>query len=112
MPLPRRGEIVVTDAVCDDHGLPELEIHDGDDDPWELGCPVCNYADYRERQARADVDVIDGIGEKTARKLAAAGIETLADLAEADPESVTVDGVSTDRLAEWRAAAADRVAEA
>jgi len=45
LPLPRRGEIEVTDEYCEEHDLPELLVHN-DDEPWELGCPICNYREY------------------------------------------------------------------
>ncbi|GAA0292479.1 DNA topoisomerase I [Halarchaeum salinum] len=105
LPLPRRGEIEVTDTYCDEHDLPELVVHDeGDDEPWELGCPICNYEEYRARQG---LDGIEGIGPKTKEKLADAGIEDLADLAEADAEGIaeSVEGVSAERVRDWQAKA-------
>ena len=109
LPLPRRGLIEVTDEMCDEHGLPHLLVKDdeADDDPWELGCPICNYTEYRERQMVSSVEDLDGVGEKTAEKLAAAGIETLDDLREADAELVAteVQGVSADRIRAWQAEA-------
>jgi DNA topoisomerase-1 len=105
LPLPRRGDVEVTDAHCGDHDLPELAVHDGDDEPWELGCPICNYAEYQERQAASDIEDLDGVGAKTAEKLAQAGIESLDDLSAADAEAVAgeVQGVSADRLRDWQA---------
>jgi DNA topoisomerase-1 len=110
LPLPRRGDIVVTDEMCDEHGLPHLEVHDegdedADDEPWELGCPICNYEEYQERHAVSDIEDIDGIGEKTAEKLEAAGIVSLDDLRNAKVDDVAndVQGVSADRLREWQA---------
>jgi DNA topoisomerase-1 len=107
LPLPRNGDIEVTDEVCDDHDLPELVVHNGDE-PWELGCPICNYAEYRERTAMRDIEDLDGVGAKTAEKLAAAGIESLDDLRSAEPDSVAgeVQGVSADRIREWQNQAA------
>ncbi|WP_178916300.1 DNA topoisomerase I [Natronomonas gomsonensis] len=109
LPLPRRGDIVVTDEQCEEHGLPHLHIVDGedDDDPWELGCPICNFEEYQERQAVSAVEDLDGIGEKTAAKLADAGIESLEDLRGADAEVVAgeVQGVSADRVRKWQAQA-------
>jgi DNA topoisomerase-1 len=109
LPLPRRGDIVVTDEHCAEHDLPHLHIVDGEDDdePWELGCPICNFEEYQERQAVSAVEDLDGIGEKTAEKLADAGIESLEDLRSADAEAVAgdVQGVSADRLREWQAQA-------
>jgi len=109
LPLPRRGDIEVIEESCAEHGLPHLLVTDGedDDDPWELGCPICNYTEYRERQAASEIEDIDGIGGKTAEKLAAAGIGSIEDLRGADAATVADDiqGVSEDRLREWQAQA-------
>ncbi|MEF8808983.1 DNA topoisomerase, partial [Natronomonas sp.] len=109
LPLPRRGDVIVTPKRCDEHDLPHLEIADGedDDDPWELGCPICNYAEYQERQAASEIEDLDGIGAKTAEKLAAAGVESLDDLRTVDATAVAgeVQGVSEDRIREWQAEA-------
>ncbi|AGB15718.1 topoisomerase IA [Halovivax ruber XH-70] len=110
LPLPRRGEIEVTDERCDEHDLPELRVHgDDDDEPWELGCPICNYREYQAREAESgsDLEALDGIGAKTAEKLAAAGIESVDDLSDADPDAIAsdVDGVSADRVRSWQAKA-------
>ena len=106
LPLPRRGEIDVVDETCADHDLPHLHVVDGGDDPWELGCPICNYAEFKRQRAASGVEDLDGVGEKTAEKLAAAGVESLEDLRGADAESVAseVQGVSADRIREWQAA--------
>ncbi|NHN47528.1 DNA topoisomerase I [Halostella sp. JP-L12] len=108
LPLPRRGEIEVTDGRCEEHDLPELVVHNGDD-PWELGCPICNYQEYqaRESDSGTDLEALDGLGAKTAEKLVEAGIESLDDLTDADPEAVAedVDGVSADRIEDWQAEA-------
>ncbi len=111
LPLPRHGEIVVTDTVCEEHDLPHLEIHDEDaedEEPWDLGCPICNYEEYRERHAVSTLRDIDGIGEKTAEKLESAGITSLDDLREAAADEVAseVSGVSADRIREWKTQAA------
>ncbi|MFD1563950.1 DNA topoisomerase I [Haloarchaeobius amylolyticus] len=108
LPLPRRGEIEVTDEYCDEHDLPELVVHSGDE-PWELGCPICNYQEFqaRESESGSDLESLDGIGAKTVEKLADAGIEDLDDLTAADPDAVAedVDGVSADRVRSWQAKA-------
>ncbi|MFC4247462.1 DNA topoisomerase I [Natribaculum luteum] len=108
LPLPRRGEIEVTDEYCEEHDLPELVIHNGDE-PWELGCPICNYREFQARQSDSgtDLESLDGIGAKTAEKLADAGIESIDDLTDADPDAVAedVDGVSADRVRSWQAKA-------
>ncbi|RKD95686.1 DNA topoisomerase I [Halopiger aswanensis] len=108
LPLPRRGEIEVTDERCDEHDLPELVVHSGDE-PWELGCPICNYQEFqaRESDSGSDLEALDGLGAKTVEKLADAGIESIDDLTDADPDAVAedVDGVSADRIRNWQAEA-------
>jgi len=104
LPLPRRGDIEVVDERCEEHDLPGLVVQDGDD-PWELGCPICNYQEYRREQAVNDLEDIDGIGERTVEKLAAAGVDSPDELDTADPERLAgeLQGVSADRLREWQA---------
>ncbi|WP_129114765.1 DNA topoisomerase I [Halegenticoccus tardaugens] len=106
LPLPRRGEIEVTDETCDEHGLPHLLVHNGDE-PWELGCPICNYREYQARQNGSELEAIQGIGEKTAEKLKEAGIENVAGLKDADPDDLaeTVEGVGADTVRKWQAKA-------
>jgi DNA topoisomerase-1 len=103
LPLPRRGDIEITDEYCADHDLPELIVHDGDD-PWELGCPICNYQEYQAEQAIDDLEDIDGVGAKTAEKLREAGIGSPDALGDADPDTLAdqLQGVSADRLREWQ----------
>jgi DNA topoisomerase-1 len=105
LPLPRRGDMEVTDEHCEEHDLPELVVHDGGD-PWELGCPICNYREYKKEQEAKNggLESISGIGEKTKEKLADAGIEGVEDLADADAEDLaeSVDGVSASRIRDWQ----------
>ena len=109
LPLPRRGDIEVTDGVCDEHDLPELRItYDDDQEPWELGCPICNYREYQAEQAGgSELESVSGIGEKTAEKLQDAGIDDVPSLKEAEPDAVAdrVDGVGPDTVREWQAKA-------
>jgi DNA topoisomerase-1 len=104
LPLPRRGDIEITDGHCEEHDLPELRVHNGGDDPWELGCPVCNYQEYQAQQAIDDLEDIDGIGERTAEKLQDAGIDSPDDLVTADPGEFAehLQGVSADQFREWQ----------
>jgi DNA topoisomerase-1 len=60
VPLPRRGEIEVTDVICDEHGLPEVQVVTDDGrEPWELGCPICNAAELDARRTGASDDAAD-----------------------------------------------------
>ena len=115
LPLPRRGDIEVTDEICDEHDLPELVVHNGGD-PWELGCPICNYLEFTGERESSEgsgsgggngLTAISGIGEKTAAKLRAAGVESVEDLTDADADEVAaaVDGVSAERIRNWQASA-------
>ncbi|WP_336361037.1 DNA topoisomerase I [Haladaptatus sp. ZSTT2] len=106
LPLPRRGEIEVTEERCEEHDLPELVVHSGDE-PWQLGCPICNYEEYKSRNEVTDIEDLSGVGKKTADKLKDAGIKSLEDLKNASPEDVAdqVQGVSADRVREWQAQA-------
>jgi len=109
LPLPRRGDIEVTDERCEEHDLPKLRItyDDEDREPWELGCPICNYREYQARQEGSELETVDGIGEKTAQKLKDAGIDDVRALKEAEPDALAeqVDGVGPDRVRDWQAKA-------
>jgi len=103
LPLPRRGDIEVTEEYCEEHDLPELVVHSGDD-PWELGCPICNYREYEARNAVEDLEDLDGVGPATAEKLDAAGVGAPADLREADPDRLAteIQGVSAGQVRDWQ----------
>jgi DNA topoisomerase-1 len=106
LPLPRRGDIEVTDEICAEHDLPHLRVHSGDE-PWELGCPICNYREFQAREAGSELETVEGIGEKTAEKLESAGIEDVEGLKEADPDQLaeSVDGVGAGTVRDWQAKA-------
>ncbi|MFB6256076.1 MAG: DNA topoisomerase, partial [Haloplanus sp.] len=106
LPMPRRGEAELTDETCEEHGLPGIRItYEEDREPWELGCPICNYREYQARQAGTELEAIDGIGEKTAAKLKNAGVEDVAGLKSAEPDSLAdeIDGVGPDTVRNWQA---------
>ncbi len=106
LPLPRNGDIVVTEERCEEHDLPEIEIHDDDDDdePWELGCPICNFEEYQARQRVDELEDLSGIGGATAEKLADVGVDSPADLRDVDPGDVaaSVQGISAKQVEEWQ----------
>ena len=107
LPMPRRGEVERVEETCEEHGLPGLRItyEDADREPWDLGCPICNYREYQARQAGTELEAIDGIGEKTAEKLKAAGVEDVAGLKAAEPDALAdeIDGVGEDTVRNWQA---------
>ncbi|WP_148412974.1 DNA topoisomerase I [Haloferax sp. KTX1] len=111
LPLPRRGDIEVTDESCEEHDLPELRItYEGDREPWELGCPICNYREYQAQQngeGGSELESISGIGAKTAEKLKDAGIEDVKTLKASEPDDIAakVEGVGADTVRKWQTAA-------
>jgi DNA topoisomerase-1 len=105
LPLPRRGDIEVTDETCEEHDLPHLRIvYEGDRDPWDLGCPICNYREYRARQEGSELETVEGIGETTAEKLKDAGVDDVSALKEAEPDALAakVDGVGEQTVRDWQ----------
>ncbi|SDZ90115.1 DNA topoisomerase I [Haloplanus vescus] len=107
LPMPRRGEAELTDETCEEHDLPGIRItyEDADREPWELGCPICNYREYQARQAGDELETVDGIGEKTAEKLKDAGVDDVASLKDAEPDTLAdqIDGVGPDTVRNWQA---------
>jgi DNA topoisomerase-1 len=109
LPLPRRGDIEVTEETCEEHDLPKLRIvyDDEDREPWDLGCPICNFREYQAEQSASgsDLESVSGIGEKTAAKLKDAGVDDVASLKAAEPDAVAerVDGVAPDTVRKWQA---------
>jgi DNA topoisomerase-1 len=111
LPLPRRGDVEVTEETCEEHDLPKLRVtyDDEDREPWDLGCPICNYREYQAEQSNSgsELESVSGIGEKTAEKLKDAGVENVQSLKEAEPDAIAdrVDGVGPDTVREWQAKA-------
>lgn len=100
LPLPRRGTLIVTKKLCDEHGLNEVKVVPKSGRPWNLGCPICNYENWKAEQEKKDTEAakdlepdydvteMKGIGKKYGETLAEAGIETVRDLAEYDGNGV------------------------
>jgi len=109
LPMPRRGEAELTDERCEEHDLPGIRITYGDEDgsrePWELGCPICNYREYRAQQEGTELETIEGIGERTVEKLKDAGVEDVAGLKSAEPDALAdeIEGVGPDTVRNWQA---------
>ena len=58
LPLPRFGSVVVTDKLCEKHGMNHIRIINKGKRPWDLGCPHCNFLEWQARKAleKADPD--------------------------------------------------------
>ena len=71
LPLPPSGNIVVTNKMCEKHGLSHIKIITGGKKPWELGCPQCNFEAWqkeKEKKAAEAGTVADTKTEKAAPK--------------------------------------------
>ena len=101
----------MTDGQCSEHDLPELQIvyEEADREPWELGCPICNYREYQAEKADSgsDLETVDGIGEKNAEKLKDIGVDSVTALKAAEPDRLAseVDGVGLQTIQKWQASA-------
>lgn len=49
LPLPKTGQIVVTDKQCRDHGLYFIKIISKGKRPWDIGCPHCNFIEWQKK---------------------------------------------------------------
>ena len=52
LPLPRNGNIRVMDKVCEKHGIHHLQIYTKGKRPWNIGCPECNYEEWKQSQLK------------------------------------------------------------
>jgi DNA topoisomerase-1 len=51
LPLPRSGTVIVTDKLCDKHGMNFIRIISKGKRPWDLGCPHCNFLEWQAKKA-------------------------------------------------------------
>ena len=56
LPLPRFGSVVVTDKLCDKHGMNHIRIINKGKRPWDLGCPHCNFLEWQAKKAQEKSD--------------------------------------------------------
>jgi DNA topoisomerase-1 len=56
LPLPRFGSVVVTDKVCEMHGMNHIRIINKGKRPWDLGCPHCNFLEWQAKKAQEKAD--------------------------------------------------------
>ncbi|MDK2892062.1 DNA topoisomerase I [Methanohalophilus sp.] len=96
LPLPKSGNILVTDKKCEKHGIYHIKVNTGKRRAWDLGCAYCNYLEWKatlKEENKADdkpkrITDIPGIGKVTAEKLNSAGISTVEDLGKEDPREI------------------------
>jgi DNA topoisomerase-1 len=114
LPLPKSGQIIVTDKSCEAHGLHHIRIINSGKRPWDLGCPQCNFIEWqkaqKEEQAQQpkkerpkSIKDLEGVGKATAGKLEEAGITSVEALAEADPvELAKTIKMSVKKVKNWQ----------
>ncbi|HWQ20111.1 MAG TPA: DNA topoisomerase I [Methanotrichaceae archaeon] len=123
LPLPKMGTLLVTDKVCEQHGMNHVRIITKGKRPWDLGCPHCNFIEWQAKKASGEIPAkeakkvglegIAGIGPKTLEKLIAAGITTPEELAKSKVgDLVKKTGLSEKKIAVWRGAAKSMAAPA
>jgi len=52
LPLPQNGTIYITAKKCEKHGIRKIKIKTRKG-YWDLGCPYCNYIEWRAKQDKA-----------------------------------------------------------
>jgi len=67
LPVPRTGQVVVTDKMCDEHQMFKIKIITEGKRPWELGCPQCNFIEW---QKKLEEDEKNGIVAETSAERA------------------------------------------
>lgn len=67
LPLPRTGTVVVTTKMCDKHGINHIKIVTAGKKPWDLGCPQCNFEEWKLKSAEEKA----AVKKKPEKKVAA-----------------------------------------
>lgn len=114
LPLPKSGQVIVTDKLCEEHGLYHIRIITPGRRPWNLGCPNCNFIEWQASQEAEkakrpktprpkSITDIAGIGKVTVQKLAGAGIVQVDDLVEADAFKLSkTTGITVKKIKSWQ----------
>lgn len=114
LPLPKSGQIIVTDKFCETHKIHHIRIINLGKRAWDLGCPQCNFIEWQKAQQEEQalqpkkerpksITDIEGIGKATAVKLEEAGIKSVDALIEADAiELAKIIKISTKKIKNWQ----------
>lgn len=123
LPLPKSGQIIVTDKLCEEHGLHHIRIINAGKRAWDLGCPECNFIEWQKAQKEEQtqqpkkerpksIKDIEGVGKATAGKLEEAGIKSIEALMEADAiELSKLIKVSVKKIKNWQVSCENAVEE-
>jgi DNA topoisomerase-1 len=58
---------VVTDRLCEEHGMFHIRIINKGKRPWDLGCPHCNFLEWQARKAQEKAEGKESGEEKGAK---------------------------------------------
>ncbi|PTD93974.1 DNA topoisomerase I [archaeon SCG-AAA382B04] len=50
LPLPKQGRLIKTKQKCDEHDMFKLKVNKKGQKSWFLGCPQCNYDEWKKDQ--------------------------------------------------------------
>ncbi|MCZ7403172.1 MAG: DNA topoisomerase, partial [Candidatus Methanoperedens sp.] len=64
LPLPKVGQIIVTEKQCADHGIYHIKIINKGKRPWDIGCPHCNFIEWQKKVENEK----NGAGKKETEK--------------------------------------------
>jgi DNA topoisomerase I len=121
LPLPKSGQIVVTDKICETHGMHHIRIINLGKRAWDLGCPQCNFVEWQKAQQEEQaqqpkkerpksIKDIEGVGKATAGKLEEAGINSVEALIEADAvELAKIIKISVKKIKNWQTSCGNTV---
>ncbi|KGK98762.1 DNA topoisomerase I [Methanococcoides methylutens] len=118
LPLPKSGQVIVTDKTCEEHGINHIKIINAGKRPWDLGCPQCNFIEWKKTQEEEKKKLpevprpekildVPGIGKVTAEKLKDAGVSTVDELGEINAIELSKStGISVGKIMKWQEAVA------
>lgn len=52
LPLPKNGQLIVTEEKCEEHGMYHVQVITGKRRPFALGCPHCNFIKWQESKEK------------------------------------------------------------
>ena len=114
LPLPRSGSVIVSEKLCDKHRMYLVRIIAKGKKPWDLGCPYCNYLEWKsktptklqQKSQNNGLTDVKGIGPKTLKKLTDIGIMTAKDLVKAEARDLARrTGLNEKKIQTWQKAA-------
>jgi len=98
----RDGGTPVTPETASEDAVKGTETNGASASSGGTGAPADSSAEPDDATASVSTEKIKGIGPTYSQRLASAGVESVADLAAADPETLAAEtGISETRLSNW-----------